>query len=235
MTQRDIKLIAESTPLKSLHESPTNPRKIPAKAVEVVAASIERFGWKQPVVATRDGEILAGHTRVRAARKLGYTHVPVLIADDLSAEEARAYRIADNRSADFASWDMPLLVDELEGLADCFADELALEDWDALMAEYDAVVNELAVVQQSNGQDTAPDALNAGQSDEAADQVAVPGTYALGAVDESGGNLPQDVQDEMQITLVGVTVWCESEEVCQQIVRQVMDMPGVVDIKRKRG
>ena len=85
-------------------------------AVDKVAESIKRFGFKQPIVIDKDGVIVAGHTRVEAARSLGMKSVPVIVADDLSPEQVRAYRIADNRTTEFAKWDEVLLAEELSAL-----------------------------------------------------------------------------------------------------------------------
>ena len=87
-------------------------------AVEYVANSIQEFGWKQPIVIDRDGVIIAGHTRYKAAQRLGFESVPCLIADDLTEDQVRAYRLADNKVSDFAVWDNKLLLEELELIPD---------------------------------------------------------------------------------------------------------------------
>jgi DNA modification methylase len=95
-----------------------NPRRNDA-AVDAVARSIQEFGWRQPVVVDQDGVVIVGHTRLKAARKLGLPQVPVHVATDLSPAQIRALRIADNKTADIATWDMdllPLELRELEGL-----------------------------------------------------------------------------------------------------------------------
>ena len=83
------KKLAEITPYAQ------NPRKND-EAVDKVAASIQEFGFKQPIVVDKDGIIIVGHTRYKAAQKLGLETVPVLVADDLTDEQAKAYRLADN-------------------------------------------------------------------------------------------------------------------------------------------
>ena len=93
-----------------------NPRKNDS-AVDKVAASIKEFGFKQPIVIDKDGIIIAGHTRHKAAIKLGLKEVPVISADDLTPEQAQAYRLADNKTAEFAEWDAGLLGEELGELA----------------------------------------------------------------------------------------------------------------------
>ena len=82
-------------------------------AVAAVADSITKYGFRQPIVVDTDGVIVVGHTRWKAAQKLGMAEVPVHVATDLTPEEARAYRIADNRVAELAEWDNDLLRPEL--------------------------------------------------------------------------------------------------------------------------
>lgn len=89
-----------------------NPRKN-NNAVDKVAASIKEFGFQQPIVVDKEGIIIAGHTRYKAAIKLGLTDVPVVYADNLTDEQVKAYRLADNKTNEFAEWDMDLLVGEL--------------------------------------------------------------------------------------------------------------------------
>ena len=92
-----------------------NPR-VNDQAVDAVAASLREFGFRQPIVADADGVIIAGHTRWKAARKLGLAKVPVHVATDLSSEQIRAYRIADNQTNTLAEWDFDLLPIELKDL-----------------------------------------------------------------------------------------------------------------------
>ena len=94
-----------------------NPR-INDGAVEKVAESLKEFGWKQPIVIDSDGVIIAGHTRYKAAQKLGMDKVPCLVADDLTEDQVRAYRLADNKVSDFAIWDNKLLLEELDAIPD---------------------------------------------------------------------------------------------------------------------
>ena len=90
-----------------------NPRKND-EAVEAVANSIREFGWKQPIVVDADGVIIVGHTRYKAAQMLGLKTVPVLVADDLSDDKVKAYRLADNKTNELAEWDLSALEMELE-------------------------------------------------------------------------------------------------------------------------
>lgn len=82
-------------------------------AVEPVAESIKEFGFKVPMLIDANGVIVAGHTRLRAAKLLGMDRVPCIIADDLTEEQIRAYRLIDNRTADLSEWDYEKLKAEL--------------------------------------------------------------------------------------------------------------------------
>lgn len=90
-----------------------NARKIPQQAIDKVAASLKEFGWRQPIVVDKDGVIVVGHTRLLAARKLGYTEVPVHVAENLTPAQIKAYRLMDNRSHQETDWDFELLAVEL--------------------------------------------------------------------------------------------------------------------------
>ena len=94
-----------------------NPRKNDS-AVEAVANSISQFGFKVPVVIDKDNVIVCGHTRYKAAKKLGLKTVPCVIADDLTDEQIKAYRLADNKVSELAEWDIDLLGEELDGIFD---------------------------------------------------------------------------------------------------------------------
>lgn len=94
-----------------------NPRKND-EAVKYVAESISQFGFKVPIVIDKDGIIVAGHTRYKAAKKLNLKEVPCIVADDLNEEQVKAFRLADNKVAEKAEWDFELLADELDNLFD---------------------------------------------------------------------------------------------------------------------
>ena len=94
-----------------------NPRKNDG-AVEAVASSISQFGFKVPVVIDKDNVIVCGHTRYKAAQKLGLDKVPCVVADDLTDEQIKAYRLADNKVSELAEWDIDLLGEELDGIFD---------------------------------------------------------------------------------------------------------------------
>jgi DNA modification methylase len=90
-----------------------NPRKLTDKAIGKVAASIKQFGFQQPIVCDAKDEIIVGHTRLQGAQKLGLKQVPVVVADNLTPAQVKAYRIADNRVAQETSWLDDVLADEL--------------------------------------------------------------------------------------------------------------------------
>lgn len=92
-----------------------NPRNN-TNAVNAVASSIKNFGFKNPIVIDDGNEIINGHTRMLAAKKLGLTKVPCILADDLSDEEKKAFRLADNKTSELAEWDFDLLDIELKEL-----------------------------------------------------------------------------------------------------------------------
>lgn len=83
------------------------------EAVDAVAESIQEFGFKIPIVISGDNVVVAGHTRIKAAKKLGMKEVPCIIADDLNDEQVRAFRLADNKSAEIATWNEEKLEQEL--------------------------------------------------------------------------------------------------------------------------
>lgn len=102
-----------------------NPR-INDPAVEAVANSLRTYGFRQPIVVDKDGVIVCGHTRWKAARSLSIAKVPVHVAKDLTPEQIRAYRIADNKTAELSEWDMDLLTVELGELRELNIDIASL-------------------------------------------------------------------------------------------------------------
>lgn len=132
--------------MDEIHPYEKNPRKNDY-AVKYVAESIKQFGFKVPLVIDRAGVIVAGHTRYKAAKKLKMDSVPCIVADDLTDEQIKAFRLADNKVAEKAEWDFDLLAEELDGLFDFdmtvfgFDDEAHAED--ATTAEEDDFEPEL--------------------------------------------------------------------------------------------
>ena len=106
-----------------------NPRKN-SDAVDNVAASIQEFGFKQPIVIDKNNVIVAGHTRLKAAQKLKLTEVPCLIADDLTEAQIKAYRLIDNKTSEKSIWDIEKLNIELSDLSN-------ISDFDLDMGQFD--------------------------------------------------------------------------------------------------
>ncbi|MCR5524690.1 MAG: ParB N-terminal domain-containing protein [Lactobacillus sp.] len=130
----------QSMKIDEVKPYPNNPRNND-DGVEAVANSIKEFGWQQPIVVDKDNVIIVGHTRYKAAKKLGMDKVPVVVADGLSPEQVKAYRLADNKTGELTDWDMGLLDDELADIADIdmsdFGFDLDLGDDEAKVQEDD--------------------------------------------------------------------------------------------------
>jgi DNA modification methylase len=105
----------ELRPIEQVVPYPGNPRQND-EAVDAVAASLREFGFRQPIVVDVEGVIIVGHTRYKAALKLGLAKVPVHVATDMTPAQVKAYRIADNQTASIAEWNYELLPIELSGL-----------------------------------------------------------------------------------------------------------------------
>lgn len=130
-----------------------NPRRND-EAVDAVASSIKEFGWQQPIVVDKDNVIVIGHTRYKAAQKLGYTKVPVIYADSLSPAQVKALRIADNKVSQISNWDYGKLEIELE--------ELKEEDFDVSLTGFDdeEVNNILANSYDESGEEAGIDGMD---------------------------------------------------------------------------
>jgi DNA modification methylase len=116
----------EYWPLAEIKPYPKNPR-INDDAVAYVANSIKEFGFRSPIVVDKAGVIIAGHTRLKAAKKLGLKEAPVIVADDLSDEQVKALRLADNKTAEAAEWDLNLLDQEISEIADIDMSDFGFE------------------------------------------------------------------------------------------------------------
>lgn len=119
-----------------MKEYENNPRNN-EKAVEAVAESIKQFGFKVPIVIDGNNVIVCGHTRVKAAALLEYDSVPCVIADDLTDEQIRAYRLADNKTNELAEWDVEKLHEELSNLTAFDMDQFGFDTLPDLMEQLD--------------------------------------------------------------------------------------------------
>ena len=139
--------------LKDIKPYGKNPRKND-NAVPYVAESIKQFGFKVPIVIDKNNVIVAGHTRYKAARKLGFKSAPCIIADDLTDEQIKAFRLADNKVSEKAEWDLDLLDSEIEGIFDIdmtdFGFEFESEELEAEEDEYQGTVPEDPVTQKGD-------------------------------------------------------------------------------------
>lgn len=113
--------------LKDIKPYEKNPRKND-DAVPYVAESIKQFGFKVPIVIDKNNIIVAGHTRYKAAKKLGFKSVPCIIADDLTDEQIKAFRLADNKVSEKAEWDFDMLNTELDDIIDFDMELFGFED-----------------------------------------------------------------------------------------------------------
>ena len=99
-------------------------------AVDATANSIKEFGWQQPIVVDKNGVIIVGHTRLKAAKKLKLKQVPVTIAENLTDEQVKAYRLADNKTGELADWDVDMLDDELNDILNIDMEDFGFEELD---------------------------------------------------------------------------------------------------------
>lgn len=153
-------------PLSELTPYENNPRRISEDAVNAVAESIRQFGFRVPIVIDADGVIACGHTRYQAAQSLGLASVPCVVADDLTPEQVKAFRLADNKTAELSAWDFPALEAELDALQDAFdMDAFGFEGieslslMDAMNEQYgisgETAENDYSVVSLTFGKDEA--------------------------------------------------------------------------------
>lgn len=105
----------ENIYIKKIIPYEKNPRKN-ERAAEIVAKSIQEFGFRVPIIIDKDNVVIAGHTRLKAAKKLDITMIPCIRAEDLTEEQVKAFRIMDNKSHEYSGWDWDLLKEEFEGM-----------------------------------------------------------------------------------------------------------------------
>lgn len=127
-----MKIVKEEIVYKSLDEIKeyeNNPRQND-EAVEYVANSIKEFGFRNPIILDKDNVIIAGHTRYKASQQLKLKEVPCIYANDLTKEQVKAFRLADNRVGEIAEWDDDLLKIELDDILDIDMSDLGFDDID---------------------------------------------------------------------------------------------------------
>lgn len=120
--------------LEDLKPYENNPR-VNDNSVEPVAKSIKEFGFKVPIIIDKNNIIVAGHTRYKAAKKLNLSEVPCIVADDLTDEQIKAFRLADNKVGENSLWDYDLLDLELDGIAD-----IDMEDFGFIKKTFDDII-----------------------------------------------------------------------------------------------
>ena len=143
----------ETRPLEQIIPYAANPRRNQS-AVSKVAASIKEYGFRQPIVVDEGGVVIAGHTRLLAAQSLGLESAPVHVAEGLTPQQVKAYRIADNRTSEESEWDMELLALELEALKaeGCALEPLGFED-----SELDSMLGQSVEVEGLTDPDEVPE------------------------------------------------------------------------------
>ena len=129
MKQLEIKYMS----VNDIKPYKNNPR-INEKAIPYVMNSIKEFGFKNPIIIDKNNIIICGHTRLESAKRLKYTEVPVIYADDLSDEQIKAFRLADNKVSEIAEWDLELLDNELSEI-DLDMEQFGFELGDPLFEE----------------------------------------------------------------------------------------------------
>lgn len=112
------------------------------QAVDAVASSIKNFGFKVPIVIDSENEVIAGHTRLKAAKKLGMDQVPTIIADDLDENQVRAFRLADNRVGELADWDKEMLEVELLDIDGLDMEQFGFDELETLLEDDEVVEDE---------------------------------------------------------------------------------------------
>lgn len=226
-----------TTNINDVHPAPDNPRKINAAAVDIVAKSLKRFGWQQPIVVDADRTIIAGHTRYRAAKQLGLDVVPIVVADNLTPDEVKAYRIADNRTGDFSQWDFPELVMQLEELSAGFSDELALAEWEAISADFEAEFSSLEapVVPQAQQQYPAPTPAPTPEAEEGLGAPRDEVTPPQAPQDSTPPPLQvsESVRQQFE-TRFELHVVCADAQTAARVQLLLAEEDGVVDVRYRR-
>jgi ParB-like chromosome segregation protein Spo0J len=196
-----------------------NPR-VNHQAVNEVAKSIREFGFKVPVIVDEDNILVAGHTRVEACKRLGIEEVPAIVADDLSDEQIKAFRIMDNKSAQYSEWDYELLLEEIADL-----DEL---DYDIDLTgfkdvELDEIMEELAKSQQKEMEEEKPEI-------EFSDELLEEHQYVVLKFDNSmDWQVAQDIFDLKTVK----ALWSKGENFQRAGIGRVIDGKKVLEMLKQ--
>lgn len=134
---RDVFMKIKKVKISEIKPYEHNPR-VNDDAVDAVANSIKKFGWQQPIVVDKNSVIIAGHTRYKAAKRLKMNNVPVVYAENLTDEQVKAYRLADNKSGEIATWDDTLLSEELDSILNIDMSAFGFDDLDKFLDEQEA-------------------------------------------------------------------------------------------------
>lgn len=142
MNKKEINIVYKD--IEELIPYVNNPRDN-SGAVDAVASSIKNFGFKVPIVVDRGNEIVTGHTRLLAAKKLGMKKVPVIVADDLTQNEVKAFRLADNKVGELAQWDLEALENELGGVEGIDMTQFGFDELEELAEEIVEDVEDVSI------------------------------------------------------------------------------------------
>lgn len=213
-----------------VHPYGNNPRNN-AAAVKPVANSIKEFGFQQPIVVDKDGVIIVGHTRYKAAKMLKLKEVPVVVAANLTPDQVKAYRVADNSTGEVAVWDIPLLNAEIQGLDYDFADfglNVAVQqvDGDAEDDDYDMELPEEPTCRVGDiwqlgnhrlmvGDSTDPRYVNALMGREQADLLVTDPPYNVDYEGSNGKKIQNDSMDESQFRQFLLQAYCCAYDACR--------------------
>lgn len=213
-----------------VHPYGNNPRNN-AAAVKPVANSIKEFGFQQPIVVDKDGVIIVGHTRYKAAKLLKLKEVPVVVADQLTDDQVKAYRIADNSTGEVAVWDVPLLTAEIQGLDYDFSDfglDVAVQqaDGDAEEDDYELELPADPVCKIGDiwqlgrhrlmvGDSTDPRYVNALMGGEQADLLVTDPPYNVDYEGSNGKKIQNDSMDESQFRQFLLQAYCCAIDACR--------------------
>jgi ParB/RepB/Spo0J family partition protein len=131
--------------IKDIKPYEKNPRQISQEAIEKVANSIREFGFKVPAIVDKNNVLVCGHTRFLAAKKLGLKEIPCIMADDLTEEQIRAFRIADNKTAELSEWNQELLSEEIANIFDIDMNDLGFDLKEKIKEDLKEVEDEMIV------------------------------------------------------------------------------------------